>query len=413
MGIDFLGHIGIILDMKRIFLLILLILPVFAYPQEKVDLTLYYSTTCKRCHDIKNGLLPGIKAKYKDVLNLRQVVTSDNPRGLTELIAVSEKYGRSKALVPTILISDQLLVGSPAIKANLERIIEESVGQEIKPVPEDTSNDVDIIKVFNKIPLLVIIVSGLIDGINPCAFAVIVFFVSFLAVYGYKKREIIYVGSTYCISVFIAYFLIGLGLFKALYSLSHFYIAIKSFYILVAFICFLFAGFALFDYFKYKKTGESKDQLLQLPDFLKKRINKVIGSQLRDKRGKTPFRLIISSFIVGFIVSLLEAVCTGQVYVPVIAAILKYPHLRLKALFYLFIYNLMFILPLIIIFVLSLLGFSSERFNKFLKKHLGLIKILMAILFIGLGVFVIGYDQIHIKLLPFFKEIILKCLKRG
>jgi threonine/homoserine/homoserine lactone efflux protein len=49
----------------------------------------------------------------------------------------------------------------------------------------------------------------------------------------------------------------------------------------------------------------------------------------------------------------------------------------------------MFIVPLLIIFLFALLGVTSEQFSKFLKKHLLMIKILMAALFFALGIFLI------------------------
>ena len=100
-------------------------------------------------------------------------------------------------------------------------------------------------------------------------------------------------------------------------------------------------------------------------------------------------KLIVSALITGFLVSLLEAVCTGQVYLPTISFVLKSTTLKLQALGYLLLYNIMFIVPLIIIFVLALLGTSSQQFANFLKKHLGLIKILMIVLFFGLGIYLL------------------------
>jgi len=145
---------------------------------------------------------------------------------------------------------------------------------------------------------------------------------------------------------------------------------------------------ALYDYYKFKKTGRSQEAILQLPKFLKKRINIVIGSRMREKKGGI-WGLCVSSFVVGFLVSLLEAVCTGQVYIPTIVFILKNTDLKLKAATYLFLYNFMFILPLIVIFLLSLVGVSSTKFNNFLKKNLGRIKILMALVFFCLGLFIL------------------------
>jgi len=100
-------------------------------------------------------------------------------------------------------------------------------------------------------------------------------------------------------------------------------------------------------------------------------------------------RLVLSALITGFLVSLLEAVCTGQTYLPTITFVLKTTHLRLQALVYLLLYNLMFVVPLFIIFLFALWGVTSEQFSKFLRKHLLLIKLLMAALFFGLGIYLI------------------------
>jgi threonine/homoserine/homoserine lactone efflux protein len=49
----------------------------------------------------------------------------------------------------------------------------------------------------------------------------------------------------------------------------------------------------------------------------------------------------------------------------------------------------LFIIPLIAIFFFALAGTTSGQFSAVLKKHMGALKILMAILFIGLGIFLI------------------------
>jgi cytochrome c biogenesis protein CcdA len=141
----------------------------------------------------------------------------------------------------------------------------------------------------------------------------------------------------------------------------------------------------LYDFFRFKKTKDTSGAILQLPKFLKKKINLAIGSRLREKENKGIAGLVISSFIVGLTVSVLEGACTGQVYWPILLVIWENPSLRLKGFSYLLLYNLMFIVPLILIFILFLLGVNSQVFNNFLKKHLGLMKILMALLFFVLG----------------------------
>ena len=178
-------------------------------------------------------------------------------------------------------MGDKFLVGLFQIEDNLERLVNLAFKKEMK-IKLNFAQKV-ILDKFKEFSFLTIISAGLIDGINPCAFAVIVFFVSFLAVYQYRREEIIFVGSFYILGVFITYLLLGLGIFRFLYTISSFYFLIKGFYYLVAGFCFCLFIFALYDYFKYRKTKESEGLILQLPSFLKKKINLVIGKGLRKK----------------------------------------------------------------------------------------------------------------------------------
>jgi len=367
------------------FLLMLLILPIPSFAQEKVTATLFYSTHCKSCHELKEEFLPQIEEKYKESLDWQKFNTTEDADSLSLLISLSEQFNLKQAMIPSILVGDALLVGKKNIEDSLEIAIRIALKTEKSPL---SFLKTDVIDFFKKFSVFTVIGNGLIDGINPCAFAVIVFFLSFLGVYGYKKAEIIYVGTFYCLAVFITYLLIGLGFFNFFYSLEQIYLIIKAFYYFVAAFCFLMAMVALYDYYKFKKTGHSQEAILQLPKFLKKKINVVIGSRMREKKGGI-WGLCASSFIVGFLVSLLEAVCTGQVYLPTIVFILKNTDLKVKAATYLVLYNFMFVLPLIIIFLLSLAGVSSAKFNDFLKKNLGRIKILMALVFFCLGLFML------------------------
>ncbi len=366
-------------------LLILLVLPVSSFAQKKVNVTLFYSFHCKVCHGIKEEFLPRIREKYKENVDLRELNTSEDADSLKLLISLSKQFNQERALIPSAVVGDVLLVGKFEIEKNLDMAIQRALEKEKSPL---AFLKTDLIDFFKKFSVFTVMGNGLIDGINPCAFAVIVFFISFLAVYGYKKREIIYVGTFYCLAVFSTYFLIGLGFFNLLYSLEQIYLAIKLFYYFVALFCFLMGIAALSDYFRFKKTGQAGEAILQLPKFLKKRINIVIGSRMRERKGGTG-SLCFSSFVVGFLVSLLEAVCTGQVYLPTIVFILKNTDLKLKAATYLIFYNFMFILPLIVIFLLSVAGVNSVKFNNFLKKNLGRIKILMALVFFCLGIFIL------------------------
>jgi len=324
--------------------------------------------------------------KYRNGIDLKSL-NVQNSKNLSLLVSLSRQYHINRAGVPSILIGNDFITGTKEIEANLERLIYKYLHK--KSVLPYLFSGVNLVEQFKAIPIITIVSAGLIDGINPCAFAVIVFFISFLGVYGYSRREVIYIGLSYILSVFITYILIGLGLFGFFYSMSHFYFIMKFFYYSIAVFCFILSGFALYDFIRYKKTKENDGLILQLPLFFKKRINFVIGAGLRKKSYTRIIELCGISLLVGFCVSLLEAACTGQVYVPTIAFILKLPQLRMKAAAYIILYNLMFILPLIIVFALSFLGVSSKQFNLFLKNNLAMVKVVMACFFLGMGVFIL------------------------
>ncbi|MCF7908104.1 MAG: hypothetical protein K9L86_04450 [Candidatus Omnitrophica bacterium] len=360
----------------------------YSYAQDKPTILVFTSSSCHVCHKVKAELLPELKEKYKGKADWLESGVSE-PASLEMLKSLSEQFGREKALVPSIVVGDKMFVGFGEIQAGLDQAIQDVIDTKVGVPAFSKQNLMDI---FKKFSLLAILGSGLADGVNPCAFAVIVFFISFLSIYGYKKREIIYVGISYCLAVFITYLLIGLGVFEFFYSLGNITFFIKWFYYVVGFFCFFMGIFAIYDYIHFKITKKSEGALLQLPKFLKKKINLTIGSKLRDKKKDSLWGLAITSFSVGFMVSLLEAACTGQLYLPTIVFVLKSDQLRLRAWFYLVLYNLMFIFPLVIVFILSLVGVGSQKFNNFLKKNVGLIKLIMAFVFFVLGSLILIFN---------------------
>jgi len=328
--------------------------------------------------DITYKTLPIIINRYK---NKVEVVKFDV--AIKENLDILSKKAKDPT-TPLIFISQNVLKGKEKIENNIDRLIQEEL---LYLTNEALEGNVFLMKLYS-FTLPTIIAAGLLDGINPCAFAVIIFFISFLAVGGYRKREVSWICSFFILAVFIAYFLIGLGLFSIFYKLSLYKILSDILYYVIIFIVFLLAFLNLYDFIIYKIKKTPKSIILQLPYKIKLLMHKVIGLGYRKDSGKRKsiFNLVLIAFIVGFVVSVLESVCTGQVYFPTVAFISGLPGIvRLKVLSYLFIYNFSFIVPLIIIFLLSLAGITSQEFNRFLKIHIGKIKIFTACLFFLLG----------------------------
>lgn len=368
---------------------------------KKLEAVIFTAPYCGHCQRLKKEFMQDFKQQFKDTVTFIEYDITQEGNNIVFNDTMAE-YKADYQGVPAAIIGNTLLMGYPdqiktqgpdAVKkalASNERTFygtKEAIAN-AKANPEQytakAATTKDAKSMFEQITFWAIISAGLIDGINPCAFAVIVFFISFLTVYKYDKKEVILVGASYCTAVFIAYVLIGLGLLNFVYAMSSFYYVMMGFKYLTIGLCAIFLLLSLYDFIIYQITKNHNKVILQLPKSYKEYIHKVMRFFLKEKHS-SKIRLVAAALCVGFIVSLVEAVCTGQVYLPTIALILKDANEHfMRAITYLLIYNLMFIVPLVIIFILSLMGYESKGFNEFLKKHLGLTKLLLCLLFLGL-----------------------------
>ena len=95
-----------------------------------------------------------------------------------------------------------------------------------------------------------------------------------------------------------------------------------------------------------------------------------------------------SAIVLGFLVAVFELACTGQVYLPTIAYTVRSGR-ALKGYVYLLIYNLGFIVPLLVVFALSFAGLSLKGLTAVFQKRMGAVKLALAGLFAGLAVLTI------------------------
>lgn len=118
---------------------------------------------------------------------------------------------------------------------------------------------------------------------------------------------------------------------------------------------------------------------LKLPARLRRWINRVI----REGAGLRAF--VPVAFATGAVISVIELACTGQVYLPTILFVLGVPGLRARAALYLMLYNLMFVLPLVVVFLLAYFGTTSQQLAKFINRQAATIKLATAGLFVLLA----------------------------
>lgn len=228
--------------------------------------------------------------------------------------------------------------------------------------------------------LPVVIGAGLLDGVNPCAFATIIFFLSYLQIARRTPREMLMVGAAFISAVLIAYLAAGLVLYQSLAALNDRFAGIQKWMNLgFAGLALLAAALSFRDAWR-ARGGRMDEMTLQLPGFMKDRIRGVIRTGTRARN------FVIAAFISGLVISLLELACTGQVYAPIIYQIQQG---RLDAVLWLVIYNVAFIIPLVVIFLLAYGGLRSESLIDFQKKHTASVKIGLGVLFVILAVIIL------------------------
>jgi len=369
--------------------------------QSKIVYLAYFHTPgCKKCEKAEK-ILEIVKKRYPNLNISKFNMAVRENRILSEAVARKYNVPEDKALIaPVVFLGASFLMGNDITQEKLEKLL--PVYSKDGTFASWSVEKIDlqsamqgIARRFKSFGLLVVLTAGFIDGINPCAFTTIVFFMSFLVFAGYKKREMILTGICFIAAVFLAYLLIGLGLFRFFQVLEIYSFLSRLLYIAIALLAVWLGVVSLYDYWKYKTTGNLDALKLQLPKLIKNMIHKVIRSEMADN-SSLKFNVIKlggSAFIAGFIVSLLESVCTGQVYLPTIVFVMGLPELRPKAFLYLIFYNLIFIVPLILVFLLALKGATSEKFASFAKTHLGTVKLITAGLFLGLGIFLLNLQK--------------------
>ncbi len=348
---------------------------------EHIHLYYFYRPSCPQCNRVE-ALLNGLAKKYLNLFIYRYNIFENTNKifyeGLADLHKIPEK---KRLIVPAVFIGEDYIIKDIAAE-RLENLIQKySTGSPMLDTLKLTTAGEKIIQRFSKFSIIGVIIAGLIDGVNPCAFATIIFFVSYLLFMGRQRRTIIVMSVSFIIAVFLCYLAIGLGAYVLLNAIAAIKIIGKIIFLSFGIFAIILGILSLYDYF-VARAGDTNKMILQLPLIIKQKIHKEI------KEKTSVGSIIVSSFIAGILISFLEFGCTGQVYLPTITFVVSKGNLGIKPAFILIIYNIMFVLPLITIAIFANI-FSRDSVANTLSKKIPLIKLLTALLFFGLGILLI------------------------
>ncbi len=348
----------------------------------------FFKESCRKCSRVEKNLLY-LEKKYYEFNFQRFNIADKNSCLFYQYLADKYHLPDNKILTtPALFIAHEYLTGKQLYYLSLESAVQKYRYEEINSEYAEflrknkTALQKKIAQRFKNFSVIAVISAGIIDGINPCAFAAMIFFVTSLLVIKRRRREIILVGISFIGAVFFTYLLVGFSGIKLLRPFLTLPI-IKKFvsivYAMLAGVLFVLAYLSFRDIFMFIRQGKEA-VILKLTNKQNSIIRNTITKKLRGKH------YIAGALISGFFVSLTELACTGQIYLPTIMYILNIPNLRKQALMYLIFYNIAFIIPLIAIFILALSGLTALNFTRVLKKNFIWGKLLLGLLFFCLGV---------------------------
>lgn len=354
----------------------------------RLTIDFFGSRSCGDCLEIKEVVLKPLAQKYPHKLDIK-LHDFEEPSVMQLLLTMEKRYGITKSSPQELFIADTFLTGYEDIMSRGQELIERVMNQPQRwnstasTQPADTLDAAEFLKQQSgsRAFFLGTLVAGLTDGINPCAIATMIFLISFLATQKRKRSEILTIGLAYTATVYITYFGMGIGLFRILDSL-------KDKHLISTLIRWGACGVALTvsvlsfrDAWAFARTKKVDSIALQLPKAVKMRIHKVITGNLSGTS------LLLGALITGFLVTLLEAICTGQMYLPYIVAMTRRDALRTTGLAYLAFYNLLFVLPLLVVMILAYYGMKWNALAKKTQNNMVTLKMVLGVVMLSLALY--------------------------
>lgn len=224
--------------------------------------------------------------------------------------------------------------------------------------------------------LYLVILNGLIDSFNPCAIGVLISYLALILSFKVARRHFINFGLFYILATYATYLLIGLGILRVVHLFG-----VHNFFGWIATVVILVLGlFNIKDFFwPYWKIP-------LLTSFF---------GRCHLPRWKPKFT-VIGALVLGFLIGICEFPCSGGIYLATVS-LLSVKETFLKGVSYLLVYNLMFVLPLVIIFISAGNRFIFQKLQGLQSKTFSWTKLIMGASMVASGVLLLIWLIMSIK----------------
>jgi len=213
--------------------------------------------------------------------------------------------------------------------------------------------------------LITVIATAAIDSINPCAIGVLILLVSVLMTTHKSIGKMLLFGSLYIFFVFLTYLLAGLGLMQFLTSIP---LVITQYIALTVGSLVIIGGLIeIKDYFWYGRWFS-----LSIPVSMSKKVKQFAH------KATGPGVILLGVFVAA-----VELPCTGGPYLAII--ILLSQNFTFTAFLMLVLYNIIFVMPLVIILILVAAGKKITEVKQWKQSSRDYMRLAAGVLLIGLG----------------------------
>jgi len=317
---------------------------------------LFYGTGCPHCIKVDKYFQEnGILEKY----DIEKKNTSGNSKCASEFNRICQDNGipLEERGIPMLYFEGQCLMGD-------QPIIDFFENEGFQNLENNNSQ-----KNQSVITVPIVISGALVDAINPCAFAVLILLLTAILATGDRKRSL-RTGLAFSLSIFISYYLMGLGLYSAIASAGLPFLFMK----IIGALAIVVGLLNLKDYFWY-----GKGFIMEVPMSWRPRMKKIIKSTTSP----------IGAFFIGFLISLFLLPCTSGPYI-IVLGMLGNTATFYTALWMLLLYNLIFISPMIIITLAVYKGLNPKGLEETRKNKIKLLHLIAGLIMIGMGIVILS-----------------------
>jgi hypothetical protein len=370
-----------------------------ATAKTNVTMVVYEGIGCPHCANMITSLTD-IAKTYNFSLTLKEV--KYDPENNKEMLGMYEKFGYDASWggIPTTIINNKLMVVGELPREDIIKIIQlcegrgcptgaytsvqmEQLMDKIRQNASfryDTGADLNLTgnasvsstTATDGISLMILIPAAVADSINPCTMAVMAMLLA-ITLEKKGKKNVLISGLVFTAVIFVCYFLMGIGVLKVVGDIS---IQKYFFYLMVA-ITAVITVLEIKSYFFYRPGMGA----IELPMSLRPHLQKVMAMA-------TSLPMVA---VVAVLCSLFLLPCSSGPYL-MILSMLSMTNIWtaefFKAMGYLLLYNLIFVLPLAAIAVIVAFGIKNpgeilamrDKYVRQMHLFAGLVMLLITIM---------------------------------